>query len=342
MAFLQEELINYSAKGWQGILGSGDRNSAPDNLAPWEEISTNGIIISPRQMWTQLDLIPSAPTLLDAQQNALLFPTIIEDRSTVAVHCTPSPNNKLFFATTTFGDLSTRLKNWILPQLISRTDGSFKGFPSIGYMVRLYNGDPNSGGIEIPTTQEKSGGVPGWFMNFSEGAIKVASSFSSIIDPSNVFITGFRYIGLIGGSGGANELNDLVDVNIQTGLSDGDVLVYNSTTGQWENQTIPTNYTKNDTVNPFVTKVIDSIALTSLKTAEWTIYLTSNSKYRASKILALNKNNTDIFYNEFSVLGEKINNVKLLVQNNLGNLELLVENNSYNIVDITILRIISN
>jgi len=30
MALISEELINFSVKGWLGILGSGDRNTAPD------------------------------------------------------------------------------------------------------------------------------------------------------------------------------------------------------------------------------------------------------------------------------------------------------------------------
>lgn len=82
-----------------------------------------------------------------------------------------------------------------MPQLIPRTDAGWEGFPSVGYMVRIYNGDPNVAGVEIPTTTEQSGAVVGWWMNFGPGAIKVASSFTNITDPGDVWMTGFRYIG---------------------------------------------------------------------------------------------------------------------------------------------------
>lgn len=32
MSFIEEELRNFGTKGWLGILGTGDRNTAPDNL----------------------------------------------------------------------------------------------------------------------------------------------------------------------------------------------------------------------------------------------------------------------------------------------------------------------
>jgi len=207
MSFLQEELVNFAAKGWLGILGTGDRNTAPDNLAWYEEVTTIDVIVKPSQIWGDYNLLLPAATLGDAQANAITLSGIIEDYSDVAnaIHLTPSANSKVFFATEVYGDLQTRLYNWIMPQLIPRIDPGWEGFPSIGYMIRLYQGNPAlPGAVEIPTTAEKVSGVPGWFMNFGAGAIKVASSFVSVTDPSDIWMTGFRYIGAEGGGGSSS------------------------------------------------------------------------------------------------------------------------------------------
>jgi len=195
MAFSSDELRNYSIKAFLGIFGTGDRDSNPDNFAPYEELFAFQSILNPDNIWNSLSLIPSAANSTEAHNNAVANPTLIAEYGiTNAIHCTPSPNNKVFFATSTYNDLSTTLSNWILPQLIPQSNG----FASIGYTARFWNGNPNSGGTEIPTTLDKEGSVVGWFMHYGTGAVKVASTFSGIIDPTDIWITGFRYIGPTG------------------------------------------------------------------------------------------------------------------------------------------------
>lgn len=208
MAFIEQELRNFSAKGWLGILGTGDRDTAPDNLTWYEELTTNDLIVKPGQIWGDYATIPPAPNLIAAQAAAVAFPLIIADYSAPAsaIHLTPSPNNKVFFATSVFGDLTTRMRNWIMPQIIPRTDLGWEGFPSVGYMIKLYNGDPSLGGVEITTSQEQAGAIVGWWMNFGAGAIKVASSFASIVDPNDIWMTGFQYIGAEGSGGGSSGI----------------------------------------------------------------------------------------------------------------------------------------
>ena len=204
MSFLSEELINVAFKNLAGnILGSGNRNTTPDNLAYYEEEFSPDKIIKPQNIWTQFSSIPSAGNLATAQSNAVANPTIIQDYTSAPIHCTPSDNGKLFLATSTYNDLTTRLKNWIQPQMIPNA-----GRASIGYFIRVYNGNPLTGGTEIPFTQDKSGAITGFVIDYASGAILFSSSFSFIIDPTNIWITGFRYIGLTGatsGGGGGNS-----------------------------------------------------------------------------------------------------------------------------------------
>ena len=74
------------------------------------------------------------------------------------------------------------------------------GLPSNGYAIRLFNGNPNSGGTEITTTQGTSGtGLNksvGWIPVASAGILLLSESFaSSVTDP---WWMGFRYIGRTG------------------------------------------------------------------------------------------------------------------------------------------------
>jgi len=216
MAFLQEELRNFSFKGWSGILGTGNRSTAPDNLAVYEEMTTNSVYINPSQIITKMDDIPPAPTQSDASANASANPLLIfEHDVNHAIHLTPSPNNKAFFATETYGDLTTRLYNFIMPQAIPRTDAGNEGRASIGYTARLYQGNPASGGTEITTTVDQDGADVGWFFMYGAGAVVVASSFTGITDPTDVWITGFRYVGPTGTEAASADVN-VDDITVET------------------------------------------------------------------------------------------------------------------------------
>ena len=196
MPLIQEEVRNFSFKGWQGILGLANRSTAPDNSTYYEEFNTNDLSIRSDSVLLELDLLPPATNIADAHANAIANPTLIQEfDNSNAIHLTPSLNQRGFFATTIYGDMTTRLKNFIMPQHVARVDSGFEGMPSIGYTIRLFQGDPSSGGIEITTTAGQSGADVGWFIMYGAGAIIVSSDFSGITDPTDLWITGYQYIG---------------------------------------------------------------------------------------------------------------------------------------------------
>lgn len=196
MAFIQEELRNLSFKAVvAGILGTRNRSSAPDNGTYYEEIATSSMSVHPNQVMLNIGDLPEASNMTEASNAAALNPLLLEayDGSTTAksIHLTPAPGNKAFFATEVFGDLSTRMINFVMPQMIPKSNG----FPSLGYTMRLYNGDPSAGGTEITTTIEQVGADVGWVAAYGPGAVITASSFTAITDPNDVWITAYRYIG---------------------------------------------------------------------------------------------------------------------------------------------------
>jgi len=193
MAFLQEELRNLSFKAVvAGILGTRNRSTAPDNGTYYEEIATTSLSVNPNQVLLNIADVPAAENKSDAEDAANNNPQLIKSyNSSNAIHLTPLPGNKAFFATSTYNDLGTRLTNFIMPQMVPLSDGR----PSIGYGARLYNGNPASGGTEITTTAEQVGADVGWVVSYGPGAIITASSFASIDDPTDVWMTAYQYVG---------------------------------------------------------------------------------------------------------------------------------------------------
>jgi len=191
-----------------------------------------GKVIDSRQVWAQLSDIEANPAanLATAQANAAgALNGIIDDLSQAAsairLTAVPSTNNSTWAALTTYGDwTSARLKSWVQPQQAPLASGA----ASVGYAVRLFEGDPAGAGVEVITTDGSTGtGVDktvGWVFDYSNGVLLLSDDFkSTITDP---YILGFRYIGSTGGSGSGGGL-EVTTSNMQlyvngTGGSDSD------------------------------------------------------------------------------------------------------------------------
>ena len=103
-------------------------------------------------------------------------------------------NGSTWVAHSTYNDASSAvLTNWLLPQLVPQSSG----VPSNGYAIRLYEGDPASGGTEISTTSGTTGTgdekTVGWVWNYANGMLLLSDDFKgSVSDP---YVVGFRYVG---------------------------------------------------------------------------------------------------------------------------------------------------
>jgi hypothetical protein len=199
MGFSNQERINLNSK----VLAAGVIDA--NEVAQWYESRfLNEFTLDTRKVWTQFDELRSNPaaSLAIAQANAAgPLAGIIIDRSAPAsaIRLTPvtGTNSSTFVALTIFGDFSSdRLDNWIQPQGIPQSSGA----PSNGYAIRLYDGDPNAGGIEILTSDGQTGtgenASVAWVWNYSLGVLFLSEDFrSSISSPNNLYVLGFQYIG---------------------------------------------------------------------------------------------------------------------------------------------------
>ena len=152
--------------------------------AGFGEVFASPLIIADGSVWNQSELIPTTPPGSDT--------SIVKGyRVATALRMTVDPTTagrRSYIAYTTFNDTSSaRLTNWI--------DTQFGN----DYVVKVYAGDPNSGGTLLPAGG--STGSDSWFFDYSAGILQFHdTSIHSSIDSNgtNVYIVGYRYIGQTG------------------------------------------------------------------------------------------------------------------------------------------------
>lgn len=201
MGFTSQERINLNSK----VLAAGVKDA--NEVGQWyESFFANSFVLKSSKVWANPDLQTlldnPAPNLATAQSIAMANSTIIQDYSDVssAVRLTevPGSNGSTYVAFSSYNDLgSTQLDNWIQPQFVPRADAGFEGYPSIGYAVRLFEGDPNSGGTEVSTSDGQTGSGSSasvaWVFDYANGMLLISADYrGTITDP---YILGFRYIG---------------------------------------------------------------------------------------------------------------------------------------------------
>lgn len=245
MGFDTTERANISLKIAAGVFDANELGQWYDSQVPHVPVIRN------RDVLTEFEKIPEAATVTVARNNALSKPTIIQDYSTNATAIRLSPvsgtNNSTFAATSTYGNLgdSSRLRNWIHPTKVPRSTGLM----SAGYTVRVFQGNPASGGVEILAASGLTGtgasATPAWIFSYDQGVLLVSKDYRTNL--SNPYILGFRYIGKTL----ANTITDL--------SNGGGVVIQTSVSG------VPSN----------TAGVMDSVNATDYASCSWDVVMTA-------------------------------------------------------------------
>ena len=244
MGLTNQERINQTSK----VLAGGVFDGVPQRQW-YEALRGNFFLLEDGQILTQFATVRANPAAsLTAARNAAAGPLsgIVDDLSqfTDAVRLTPdiAANGYQYLALDTYNDFSSaRLDKWIQPQKVPQTNGQ----PSIGYSIQLYDGDPNSGGTLINTSDGQTGSGDtasvGWIFNYDQGILILSTDFKNTI--SDPYIVGFRYIGdtvkdiQTGGGGGSIDNERIFFETTQTshGYTAGKQLtpVYKDTVSGW-------------------------------------------------------------------------------------------------------------
>ena len=137
---------------------------------------------------------------------------------------------RTFIARSSYGDQSSSIDgDWIDTQF------------GADYIVQVYKGDPNSGGVALQQAGANAG-TDGWFFDYSSGVLNFnGTNLPSGITETNIYIVGYRYTGRKGvqPEAGIGTFHDLIvsnnfsvgGISTFTGLIDANGII-EATAGQ--------------------------------------------------------------------------------------------------------------
>jgi len=123
--------IGYTKTKTGSVVGTGAISGTPKQ--PFAEAIPSPLIIANGALWNEADSIPATPPGADTTQVKVYLAATSGLRMTADA---TSSGQRAYIAYSTYGNTSsTRLTNWIDTQF------------GASYIIKVYKGDPNSGGV---------------------------------------------------------------------------------------------------------------------------------------------------------------------------------------------------
>ena len=211
MAASQEQKVDFLLKKIGYVASktgiAEDSSLSGTKKAPFGEAIPSPLVTPASSVWAEAAEIPATPPGSDTSFVRVYLSGSSGHRMTVD---NTVSGNRTFIARSTYNDDSSAiLGDWI--------DTSF----GADYIIEVYRGDPNSGGVKLSAAG--SGSNDTWFFDYSSGVLNFnGTSVPSGITSSNIYIVGYRYIGIKGvavpGAGATFTFATIGDLNI-TGVS---------------------------------------------------------------------------------------------------------------------------
>ena len=172
--------VGYSLSKNGSVSGTG-AISGGTTKEPFNESLPSPFVIPDSSIWTQSLSIPTTPPGSDTSIVKVYLAGTSGLRMTVDSTVSGS---RAFIAYTTYNNTSSaRLTDWIDTQFGS------------GYVIKVYKGDPNSGGVSLDAAGS-SGNDDTWFFDYSSGVLNFnGADLPSGVTDTNIYIVGYRYIG---------------------------------------------------------------------------------------------------------------------------------------------------
>jgi len=164
--------------------------------APFGEAIPSPLVVPANNVWAQANEIPATPPGATTPYVRVYLSGTSGHRMTVD---NTVSNNRTFIARSTYNNNSSSiLGDWI--------DTSF----GADYIIEVYKGDPNSGGVKLSSAG--SGSNDTWFFDYSSGVLNFnGTAVPSGVTDTNIYIVGYRYIGIKGVAtpGGSASFTDV-------------------------------------------------------------------------------------------------------------------------------------
>ena len=170
--------VGFTLSKTGSVTGTGSI-SGGTTKEPFAESLPSPLVVPDSSIWNQSLSIPTTPPGSDT--------SIVKVYSTSSAHRMTADSSvsgsRAFIAYSTYNNTSSaRLTDWIDTQF------------GTAYVLKVYKGDPNSGGTLLPAGG--SGSNDGWFFDYSSGVLNFnGSGLPSGVTDTNIYIVGYRYIG---------------------------------------------------------------------------------------------------------------------------------------------------
>ena len=185
MAASQEQKVDFLLKkiGYVASktgIAEDESNLSGTKKAPFGEAIPSPLVVPATNIWSDSSLIPATPPGSTGATVQVYLTGTSGHRMTAD---STISGNRTFIAYSTYNNSSTAiLGDWI--------DTSF----GADYIVKVYKGDPNSGGVQLSAAG--SGSNDTWFFDYSSGVLNFnGTSVPSGVTSSNIYIVGYRYVG---------------------------------------------------------------------------------------------------------------------------------------------------
>ena len=169
--------------------------------APFAEAIPSPLIVPRSSVWSDSGFIPTTPPTSNTTYVGIYTAA---NAYRMTFDNTVGAARRSFIARSTYGNQTASIDgDWIDTQF------------GADYIVKVYKGDPNSGGVSL---QQAGGnaGTDGWFFDYSSGVLNFnGNNLPSGIGTDNVYILGYRYTGAKGlqPPAGIGTFRDLVVTN---------------------------------------------------------------------------------------------------------------------------------
>ena len=206
--------IGYTKTKTGSVVGTGAISGTPKQ--PFAEAIPSPLVVPNSSLWNEAGSIPATPPGSDTPQVKVYLAASSGIRMTADA---TSSGQRAYIAYSTYNDTSSaRLTNWIDTQF------------GASYLIKVYKGDPNSGGVALSAAG--SGSNDGWFFDYSAGVLNFNdSTVPSGVTDTNIYIVGYRYIGPTGAPVSGISTFSFLDLTVERNLDVGGISTFTGTAG---------------------------------------------------------------------------------------------------------------
>ena len=195
--------------------------------APFAEAIPSPLVLPASTIWSESGFISATPP---SSNTAYVGIYTAANAYRMTYDNTVGAARRTFIARSSYGNQSSSIDgDWIDTQF------------GADYIVQVYKGDPNSGGVALQQAGANAG-TDGWFFDYSSGVLNFnGTNLPSGITETNIYIVGYRYTGRKGvqPEAGIGTFHDLVvsnnfsvgGISTFTGLIDANGII-EATAGQ--------------------------------------------------------------------------------------------------------------